>query len=364
MKSQKLLFFVNGPEKSAAGIRTQEFAKRLPAAWDIKVCYRPVRKWKGILPFVRAACYFRPHTIYVMDVAYTGVLAGCIAQKILKCKLIVDTGDVVYELAKSMGIYSPFQLALIYWVERLAMTNADCVVVRGSYHKSLLEKQGVRHVAFVPDGVDIKVIQPIDSISLRSTLEIANNLVVGMVGTMVWSARHRMCYGWDIVEALGILKGLPIKGLLVGDGDGRAILEKRVKELGIEGQVVFAGQIPYHKLPEYICAMDVCVSTQSNDLVGMVRTTGKLPLYLACGRYVVATDVGEAQNVLPGIGCLLPYSGVKDDAHPARLAEHLKAIMAKSSILKEAEAMEVVQHYFDYELLSHRVIEICDDLAE
>ena len=38
----------------------------------------------------------------------------------------------------------------------------------------------------------------------------------------------------------------------------------------------------------HLSIMDVCISTQSNDLVGMVRTTGKLPLYLAYGKYVIA----------------------------------------------------------------------------
>jgi hypothetical protein len=45
--------------------------------------------------------------------------------------------------------------------------------------------------------------------------------------------------------------------------------------------------------------MDICLSTQTNDVVGWVRTTGKLPLYLAAGRYVLASRVGEAARVLP-----------------------------------------------------------------
>jgi glycosyltransferase involved in cell wall biosynthesis len=97
----------------------------------------------------------------------------------------------------------------------------------------------------------------------------------------------------------------------------------------------------------------------------MVRTTGKLPLYLAYGKYVIATNVGEAQRVLPGIGCLLPYDGVRDDLHPARLAEHIRLLAAEPNRIKVAEAaFKVAQDNFDYTLLAQRVAKACRDLVE
>ena len=54
-----------------------------------------------------------------------------------------------------------------------------------------------------------------------------------------------------------------------------------------------------NRLEENLGALDVVLSTQSNDVVGQVRTTGKLPLYMANGRFILATDVGEASLVLP-----------------------------------------------------------------
>ncbi|MDJ0571721.1 MAG: glycosyltransferase [Pleurocapsa sp. MO_192.B19] len=364
MSSLKLLFFVNGSEASAAGVRANMFAQRLPSEWQIRFNYRPTPKWKGIIPFIQSALHFRPDLIYVMDTAYTGVLAGSIAKRLIGCKLITDTGDVAYELAKSSGSYSKQQLALINWIEQMAITNSDCLVVRGSYHKSWLEKQGVHNVVFVPDGVDMNAVKPVDATAIKTELGLDNHLVVGMVGTMTWSERHQMCYGWDIIEALGLLKDMPVNALLVGDGDGRTILENRVQQLGIASRVVFTGRIPYEDLPRYLSAMDVCVSTQSNDLVGMVRTTGKLPLYLAYGKYVVATDVGEAKKVLPGVGCLLTYTGVRDDTHPSRLATQLEKLVDKPQHLQIAEkARQAAQDDFDYQMLAKRVEKVCRDLV-
>ncbi len=360
----KLLFLINGSERSAAAHRADAFIERLPRDWTIQSCYRPARKWKGIPPFARTALRFRPDIVYVMDTAYTGVLAGCLAQSWTGCRLVTDTGDAAYELAKSSGTYSRGQLALIRWNERLAMRRSDCVVVRGSYHKELLEGQGVRRVAFLPDGVDLKAVTPVDAGALRAALGLAGSLVVGVIGTMAWSARHRMCYGWDAVEALGLLKEAPVKALLVGDGDGRALLEARARELGVADRIIFAGAQPFHRLPEYIGAMDACLSTQSNDVVGRVRTTGKLPLYLACGKYVIASDVGEASRVLPGVGCLLPYRGVRDEEHPARVAQHLRALRADPGPLRCTEqARQIAADHFDYDLLAGRLERLCCELV-
>jgi glycosyltransferase involved in cell wall biosynthesis len=361
----KLIFFVNGLEVSSAAVRVKMFAERLPKEWEIRFNYRPASKWKGIFPFIQSALNFRPDIVYVMDTAYTGVLAGQIVKQLLGCKLISDTGDVAYELAKSTANYSKRQLALINWIEQISINSSDLLIVRGSYHKTLLESQGAQNVVFIPDGVDTIAIGSVDRTSLIAEFGLEHNFVVGMVGTMIWSQRHRMCYGWDVIEAVALLNDLPVKALLIGDGDGRRILEDRAKELGISDRVIFTGQLPYEEMLRYLSIMDVCVSTQSNDLVGMVRTTGKLPLYLAYGKYVIATDVGEAKRVLPGVGCLLPYEGVRDDRYPARLAEHIRLLIAEPNRTKVSEAaFKVAQDNFDYNLLAQRVAKTCLDLVE
>lgn len=360
----KLLFLVNGSESSAASIRAKGIAEKFSPIWQVHFAYRPQPKWKGIILFLRVALMFRPDIIYVMDTAYAGVLAGFLFKSLVGCQLITDTGDVAFELALSSGSYSKAQLQLIKWVEQVAMHYSDYLVVRGSFHKEWLSKQGITHAEFVPDGVDTTEIHVCNREVVRQSLGLNGDLVIGLVGSMSWSEKYQMTYGWDIIESLSLLKDYPVKALLIGDGDGQEKLKARASQLGVLDQVVFTGRLPYEDLPRYIMAMDVCVSTQSNNLVGMVRTTGKLPLYLACGRYVIATDVGEAQRVLPNVGCLLPYAGVRDDQHPARLAAHIKELLADPSRLQVSEkAQEVAKSEFDYKVLANRVEQICLNLV-
>ncbi len=119
-----------------------------------------------------------------------------------------------------------------------------------------------------------------------------------------------------------------MKGVLIGDGSGIPFLREQCRQYGIEDQVIFTGRVAYEALPEYLCAVDICLSTQSNDVVGQVRTTGKLPLYMATGRYVLATRVGEASLVLPD-EMLVDYEGVVDPSYPGRLAERLRGLLAE-----------------------------------
>jgi hypothetical protein len=74
---------------------------------------------------------------------------------------------------------------------------------------------------------------------------------------------------------------------------------------------------------------DVGLSTQTDDPVGWGRTTAKLPEYLACGLPLACTDVGEAHRWLAESGQTLPYTGMRDDSYPPRLAEHLRRMAGR-----------------------------------
>jgi hypothetical protein len=84
-----------------------------------------------------------------------------------------------------------------------------------------------------------------------------------------------------------------------------------------------------------------------------VRTTGKLPLYLACERFVLATEVGEAARVLPR-EMLLRYDGVLDRAYPERLATRIRALVPQGRLSSRASRLIAAEH-FDYDRLAPKV---------
>jgi glycosyltransferase involved in cell wall biosynthesis len=237
------------------------------------------------------------------------------------------------------------------------LTSADHIVVRGTFLRELLLKQGIS-ATVVPDGVDLRRFSPRPSDVGRARLGLGHELTVGVVGSCTWTPALRTTYGWDLVELLGLLRDEAVRGVIIGDGSGISHLRQRARELNVESRIVFAGRRPMNDLPELLAACDICLSTQTNDVPGSVRTTGKLPLYLACGRYILASDVGEARRVLPP-EMRVPYDGTIDRGYPSRLAERVRALYRERSRLELGmTGPEIAREHFDYDKLTLRVASV------
>ena len=112
---------------------------------------------------------------------------------------------------------------------------------------------------------------------------LADKMTFGVVGSLRWNEHTQTCYGMEVINALVYLKSSPIAAVIVGDGDGLPRLRRLVEEHELDDQVTFTGRQKDNDLYQWLSAIDVCISTQTNDLVGQVRTTGKLPLYTRSG---------------------------------------------------------------------------------
>jgi glycosyltransferase involved in cell wall biosynthesis len=353
-KTIKIAFLVNGGPSSAMGVRASSFASRLQPEFEIHVAYRSPSKIKAIFRFLGVLLRLRPDVCYVFDMGFSGVLAAGVYRIVSRCRIVVDTGDAIYELSRNSGVRGPMGLWLTKKLEQFAILISHRLVVRSHFHQEWLARRGMQ-ASVIPDGVDTNSFRPLQETELRRHYGLEGFTTIGLLGSVVWNHKWQMCYGWELVELIGRLRHLPIKGVLIGDGSGLPHLQERCAALGLEDRIVFLGRIPYDDLPPLLNLMDICLSTQTNDLPGQVRTTGKLPLYLACGRFVLATAVGEANRVLPP-EMLLPYHGTKDDEYPARLAERVLALLQDPECLNRREAtVAVARSQFDYDVLAAKV---------
>ncbi len=350
----KLVFLVNGSPGSAMGIRARSFAQRLSGEFEIAILYRSANKILAIFENIAGLVRSRPALCWVFDMGFSGVLAAGFYRMFSRCRVIIDTGDAIYELARSTGARSRLGVWLTKLLEQYSFAISDGVVVRSHPHQELLARQQVQADA-IPDGVDLNQFQPQQADDLRRTLGLDGAVVVGILGSLIWNQRFETCYGAEVIEVVRHLRDEPVKGLVIGDGNGLERLKARCAALGIMDRIVFTGRVNYDELPRYLSLMDVCISTQSNDPVGQVRTSGKLPLYLACGRFVLATDVGEASRVLPR-EMLVTYNGANDPDYPARLVERLRELLDQPGRLSQpAASVAIARRHFDYDDLAARV---------
>jgi len=359
----RVVFIVSGDPQSAMAYRARAFAAHLRERYDIQLAYREGNKVAALFRFLKFLRWVKPRVTYVFDMSYSGVLSSWLHRLFNRSLLIIETGDVIYELMRSTGNRSRLGLGLTRWLENFSLRIADRIVVRGTYHQRWLAERGVSAVV-IQDGVNTAEFTPQNADELRHTHGLNGALTVGLVGSSIWSEKLGMCYGWELIELMRLLKNKPVKGIMIGGGSGISHLKARCREYGIEEKMIFLGQVAYEELPAYLAMMDVCLSTQSNDIVGQVRTTGKLPLYLAAGRFVLASKVGEAAVVL-GPEMLVPYDGVVDQEYPRKLAERVRGILADRKTLESGvRNISMAKEVFEYSKLAERVGEVIDSAID
>ena len=316
---------VHGGPGSIETVRIRGLVQRHPSE-KVQLLFREGGSRRTALNWRRAVESFRPDLLYILNTASPGAILGPLWSVSKSLPYILDTGDAVFEMARSSGVGAGWKLPLLWVFERLLHRNASAIVVRGTKHRQLLEAQGRQRVVVIRDGfAENQDVSPDAVVVLRQQLGLQDRFVVGVMGSTVRSPRLGICYGWDLLEALVSLKDLPISGLIIGDGSGLTWLRQRAIELNIADRVTFTGRIPYLDVPRYLRLMDIALSTQTNNLPGQVRTTGKVPEYMAAGRFVIASRVGEAELLLPD-PMLVDYQGEVDSGYPFRLSQRIREV--------------------------------------
>jgi glycosyltransferase involved in cell wall biosynthesis len=103
--------------------------------------------------------------------------------------------------------------------------------------------------------------------------------------------------------------------MILGSGSELRSLKMFAYELGIGEKVIFTDFIPHADIPQYIAAADICVAPFCDNEVTRCKSPLKIVEYLASGKPIVASDVGEARNMVHGVGLLV------ESGKPAALAE-------------------------------------------
>lgn len=141
-------------------------------------------------------------------------------------------------------------------------------------------------LACVPNATNVSRFQPIPSDEARSRLGLTDrNPILGFVGG---SPRERG--GMQILEIVTRLRrDYPQLGAVVVGDDSDESLRIRTAELTLENHVVIPGVVPYHDVPDYVNAFDVCYAFdrfQRHHVIG--NSYQKVRQYLSCGKPVIS----------------------------------------------------------------------------
>ncbi len=236
-------------------------------------------RYQSVIRIIKA---YKPHIIH--GAVFEGISLGVVAGRITRVPgiIIEETSDPVDRSWKGnalMRLYAGFSDRVI------AASEAAGDYVRTVVHIREPKLQVVNNGVAEPEQPT-----PIQIERLKADLGIRpHDFVIGSVGRLFDDHKKFS----DLIKAVARLKErqIPVKLLIIGDGQDRANLEALASELGLQSSVIFAGY--QGDTAPYFALMNLFALASQREAFGLVLVEAmffKLP--------VVATAVGGIKYVV------------------------------------------------------------------
>jgi glycosyltransferase involved in cell wall biosynthesis len=206
--------------------------------------------------------------------------------------------DYLDHLEESASVYYPDSMAGkvvkdgVSRITRYNLLHAQSVITVTGELKSYLHGVGVKDVHIIPNGVDTKLLRPMQKDAAKASLGLSGP-VLGYVGALE--------YWVDLETVVRALPSIDATLLVVGPGlftDYGEMIQSLAKSLGVSNKVVFTGRIPYSMLGQYISAMDIGLNPLKKMKKNEYAAGGKVFNYLSCGRPVLSSRMISLERLL------------------------------------------------------------------
>ncbi len=195
---------------------------------------------------------------------------------------------------------------------------------------------------------------------IRKELGISSDaIVVGIVGSLAWNQQVNYCYGLELVSAIKALVRKDVVALIVGDGEGKSILDK-IAGSALNQNIFLTGRVKPELVPDYLSAMDLASLPQSVDAVGNFRYTTKISEYISARLPMIVAQNPFSYDLDRGSFWRLPGKTPWSKTYISAITNLLERI----SIKEIASKTPVDLPEFDQQLQVNRVHAFINDLIE
>jgi glycosyltransferase involved in cell wall biosynthesis len=179
-----------------------------------------------------------------------------------------------------------------------------------------------------PVGADLETFHPDnDGSRIREKYGLGQAPVVLYMGQLASAA-----YAHLLLEGLPMIQKevQDVRLLVVGGGQLLPQLQGHARILGIDQRTIFTDYVPHDEVPEFVAAADVAVAPFHDNEITRCKSPLKVAEYMAAGKAIVASRVGEVPTMLGDSGkTVLPKSvvGIAEAVtdylkHPQMRREH------------------------------------------
>jgi len=216
------------------------------------------------------------------------------------------------------------------WLETYVLRRADAVttICEGLRSEAIARGVPADRITVIPNAVDADNFTnvPGNSSLHKTRWGLEGRYVLGFVGSF---------FAWEGLTLL--LESLPqiraarpdVAVLLVGSGSDEPVPRRTVARLGLESNVVFAGQLPHDQVNEAYGAIDVLVYPRLPMRLTEMVTPLKPLEAMAMGKPLIASDVGGHRELISH-----QETGILFRAgDPVALADAVVALLQDDSLL-------------------------------
>lgn len=235
-------------------------------------------------------------------------------------------------------LYKPVLKNFAFWTYR----RADAIVtVSQALRQQLIElKIPATRISVIYNGIN-PIFQPMEQKVAREYLHLPEGNIILFVGNLI-----RIKDWHTLIEGLKILFQTTVgKCYLIGDGEDRVLIEKKIKQENLNDKIILVGNVPHTALLYWYNAADVlCLPSLREGIPNVILEA------FACGRPVVASDIiGNREIVREGVNGFLHRMGDSQS-----LAEALKKALDTDwnttsicSTVRDFTWVQNTNHYLD-----------------
>jgi len=230
---------------------------------------------------------------------------------------------IFYHSARQPWLVGTFLAVL----ERYIPFFCDTVSVSSMRLKEECLKYGIKEnrIFMAPVGADIDLFHPrVSPVRIRERYNLEFP-VISYIGQL-----HGGQYAEQFIRSAKlVLNKLPeARFMVVGGGYRLAELEKLARELDLNGQMIFTGAVSHKEIPLFMAATDIAIACFEDNDITRCKSPLKIAEYLASGKPIVASDVGEVKRMLSGAGI------VTEPANPEDLASGIVKLLEDEPLRK------------------------------
>jgi len=226
---------------------------------------------------------------------------------------------------------------------KLALTFSDKIIISNQNIRNKIPPKFHRKLVYIPNGVDTKLFFP----RKQATSEFR----IVYVGSLYKPEQIRL-----ILDSAESIKQRIPEAVLVFIGPGR--LDELRKST--PDYVTFKGMIPQRDIPDAVADAQVLLAVFSKMESLKYASNLKLFEYMALGKPVVASDVGEIRDILEDgtAGFLLTKNSTEE------LVDVLLKIIEEPGEAEEKakKAREIASKKYDWQILSLKLKKIFEEL--